>query len=337
MNKLLQTTLITTIMATSGFSTDNVVAEYNDGLEVKGTLDLHEVIKIGKDHDADIYGEIEGSGTIKCEGKGRVNIYNGQYIKNTDQAEEIISKANETLGNEVFNQNTIVHTVDGNQGGNVAETVTVQPSNSLNKVGPDLGIYAAKLGNNDLVYVANFMQNAGETPDEIKMQCLGSNVEARKINTAFTNIDAGIEGLIPANNLVMENKLEFSGNNLAYTQGKVTIGSMNRSADVKYTTQQSVFPTQTIVESGSKLTISVNDGVTLNKNLTVNGRDFILNDAQDEVLEQTGKLIIDGKITIGTGATLTLGATKTEKHLLLKILQIIQKLELGQPARLAIN
>ncbi len=242
----------------------------------------------------DVYGSLTGTGTIKCSGDGKVNVYGSIYRQDDTNKNAILT----ATGLSEFS----VYILDESNKGHIDDTITVVPAEALNKTNADLATYASSHTDTDLVYVANSSQDV--------TKCIGKTTSVIEIPAALGNADASIEGLIPSS-LVMENKLKFTGDNSGFSEKTVTIGTTDTLADVEYATPTSAFQTDTTVEKGSKLTISPTEGLTLSKNLTINGSSkFSLNEAQDEVIRdiQGGSLVVTGKLTLKSGCILTLGS-----------------------------
>ena len=294
MNKFTKLILTSAITATSGFASD--MANFQDGGEVQtgATIDFQgQTLTLSEGKSLDVYGSLTGTGTIKCSGDGKVNVYGNTYKQDDTNKDAILS----ATGLSEF----AVHTLDETNKGHIDETVIVDPAEALNKTNADLATYASSHTATDLVYVAN--SSGTDT------KCVGKTDAALEVSVALGNANASIEGLVPSS-LVMENKLKFTGDNSGFKEGTVTIGTIDNPAEVEYATPISAFQTDTTVEKGSKLTISPTEGLTLSKDLTVNGSSkFSLNEAQDKVIRdiQGGALVVNGKLIIPSGTKLQLG------------------------------
>ena len=297
MNKFMKLMLTSAVLVTTGMA--STIADFQDGgvVEAGAVIEFKDQeLTLTQDKFLDVYGSLTGTGIINCSGNGKVNVYGSIYKQNDANADAI--KTAVAIGSI-----TAVHTIDETNKGSIADTITVTPPEALNKTDADLAVYASGLGATDLVYVAN--------SEGTETKCVGGTGEATTIPAALANAatDSAIEGLTPTS-LLMENKLKFTGNNSGFNQKAVRIGTTETPADVEYAGENSAFLAETTVESGSKLTISSPEGVTLTKDLTVNGSSsFKLNENQDEIIKdiKNGRLIVTGKLIIGPGTTLTLG------------------------------
>ncbi len=296
MNKFTKLILTSAIISTSGFATD--IANFQNGGEVQSgaSINFHgQTLTLSEGKSLDVYGSLTGTGTIKCSGDGKVNVYGNTYKQDDENKDAILS----ATGLSEF----AVHTLDESNKGSIDDTITVVPAEALNKTNADLATYASSHADTDLVYVAN---SSGDVT-----KCIGRTASVIEVPVALGNANASIEGLIPSS-LVMENKLKFTGDNSGFKEGTVTIGTTDTPADVEYATVDSAFQTDTTVEKGSKLTISPTEGLTLSKNLTINGSSkFILNETQDQIIRgntEGGSLVVTGKLTLKSGCILTLGS-----------------------------
>ena len=293
MNKFTKLILTTAVFATSGFAA--TIAELQNGGEVKSgaTIDFQgQTLTLAENASLDVYGDLTGTGTIKC-GTGKVNVYGNAYKEDGTNKDAILTAAILT--------GLTVHTLDESNKGSIAETITVEPSSALIKTNADLASYAAGIDENHLVYVAN--------SDGSDTKCVGKTDSALEIKASLANADASIPGLTPSA-LVVENKLKFSGDNSGFTGKTVTIGTTENPAEVEYASAKSAFQADTTVENGSKLTITPTEEVTLSKNLVINGSNkFSLNETKDQVLHEVsgGYLNVTGKLIIPSGVKLQLG------------------------------
>ena len=295
MNKFTKLILTTAVFATSGFAT--TIAELQNGGEVKSgaTIDFQgQTLTLAKDASIDVYGDLTGTGTIKC-GTGKVNVYGNAYKEDGANKDAILAAAGLS--------DLTVHTLDESNKGSIAKTITVDPADALNETNADLASYAAGIDENHLVYVAN--------SDGSDTKCVGKTDSALEIKASLANADASISGLMPSK-LVVENKLKLSGDNSGFTGKAVTIGTTETPAEVEYASAKSAFQADTTVENGSTLVISDTNGITLSKNLVINGTKKVLKaDKSIELENSHGTLTVKGKLVLENGAKLTLGTAGT--------------------------
>lgn len=293
MIKLIKISLITAMLATSGFAATGV--NLQDGGEVQqgATVNFkNQPLTLAENKSLDVYGSLTGTGIIECAGTGTVNIHGPKYQKDDTNKSTILTAVKMT--------DLTVHTLDESKQGSIDDTVTVNPPETLKKIGADFATYAKDLDDTNLIYVAN----AGGSDTD----CVGGTSTATVIAAALANAitDPVISGLNPSG-LVMTNKLKFSGNNSGFTEQQVTIGTPEITADVEYANVNSIFPVETTIEDGSKLTISDTGDVSLNNALTVKGtRKVLIADPNVEVDSTHGELYIKGKLVVTSGTTLTL-------------------------------
>ena len=296
MNKFTKLILTTAVFATSGFAT--TIAELQNGGEVKSgaTIDFQgQTLTLAENASLDVYGDLTGTGTIKC-GTGKVNVYGNAYKEDGTNKDAILTAAILT--------GLTVHTLDESNKGSIAETITVEPSSALIKTNADLASYAAGIDENHLVYVAN--------SDGSDTKCVGKTDSALEIKASLANADASIPGLTPSA-LVVENKLKFSGDNSGFTGKTVTIGTTENPAEVEYASAKSAFQADTTVENDSKLVISDANDITLSKNLVISGAKKVLKaDKSIELGSSHGVLNVKGKLVLESGAKLTLGKAYEE-------------------------
>ena len=106
---------------------------------------------------------------------GKVNVYGNAYKEDSRNKDKILTIAGLS--------DLTVHTPDESNKGSIAETITVNPSDALNKTNTDLASYASGLDEIYLVYVAS---------DGINTKCVGKTDSALEINASLANADAFI-------------------------------------------------------------------------------------------------------------------------------------------------
>ena len=289
MNKLLQISLLTALLATSGFATSEL--ELQDGAVVKSgvtlTLEKDQVVTIGSDRSLDNYGTIQGphmnSGktvTIKCD-DGIAYVYN-HSLELTHKPDDVVLNYTPTPAEDV---NVDEYYITRGSGAQILGNITYD-----------------NVIRTDKCDISEFMR--GENNKNTVAVILGENDSNRNVEVNLENlaedslvVKASIAngGLTNPHPLRIKGKFDFYGDQ-SHFENKEVIFDGSESA---ISGNSAMFNSVILLSKGSVVTVDPADksALTLTKDITINSG---------------SKLVFKNKVTFDSGLKLTLGDVEAQ-------------------------